>query len=139
MLFRSIGAGGVGSEAAVLQFEQADGPGVTVALLFGTKQKAVGGRAVGADEDGLLILEDFVETAEANVGEILTEVVRPCFTDGILQDVVHGADRQVDAEEVAAKLVDATIGATFFPGPRPEKMAPAGQLARVQHLRGKFC
>ena len=32
-----VGDGGVGSEAAVLAFHQAEGPGVAVALLFGTQ------------------------------------------------------------------------------------------------------
>ena len=32
-----IGDGGVGSEAAVLAFEQAEGPGIAVTLIFGTK------------------------------------------------------------------------------------------------------
>jgi hypothetical protein len=32
-----IGNGGLGSEAAILAFEQAQGPGVAVTLLFGTE------------------------------------------------------------------------------------------------------
>jgi hypothetical protein len=32
-----IGDGGVGSEAAILTFEQAEGPGVAIALIFGTE------------------------------------------------------------------------------------------------------
>ena len=105
-----IGDRGRGSEAAVLAFEQTQGPGVAIALVFGAEQEAVGGTDVGADENGLALLEDFVETGDVHVGEILAVVVKARLVDGILHDVVDGADGHGDAEEVATKFVDATIG-----------------------------
>ena len=65
---------------------------------------------VGADENGLALLEDFVETGDGNVAEMVAEVIGTCLGDGILHDVVDRADRHVDAEEVAVEFVDAAIG-----------------------------
>src|SRR5207245_8577919 len=56
-----IGDGGVGSKAALLQLEQAVGPGVGIAVLFAVEEKEVGGSDVGAHQHGLAILEDLIE------------------------------------------------------------------------------
>ena len=37
-------------------------------------------------------------------------VVGTCLVDGVVNDVMHGANRHVDAEEIAAKFVNAAIG-----------------------------
>ena len=65
---------------------------------------------VSADENGLAILKNLVKARDADVGEILRAVVGACLVDGVMNDVMHGADRQVDAEEIAAKFVNAAIG-----------------------------
>jgi hypothetical protein len=58
----------------------------------------------------LAVLKDLVETGDADVGEILRAVVRTCLVDGVVDDVVDRADRQVDVEEIATKLLNAAIG-----------------------------
>ena len=37
-------------------------------------------------------------------------VASTCLVDGVVNDVMHGANRHVDAEEIAAKFVNAEIG-----------------------------
>ena len=44
---------------------------------------------IGADQNGLAVLEDFVEAGDADVGQILREVVRTCLVDGVMHDVVE--------------------------------------------------
>ena len=61
-------------------------------------------------------MENFVEAGDVHVGEILTEVMGACLVDGAVHDVVHGADGQIDAEKIAAKFVDAAIGAVADQG-----------------------
>ena len=65
---------------------------------------------VGADQNGLTLLEDFVETGDADVGEILGTVMRTRLVDGVMHDVVHGARGHVDVEKIAIELVNAAIG-----------------------------
>ena len=66
---------------------------------------------VGTDEKfGLAILKNLIEAGDADVGEILGVVVGTCLVDGVVNDVMHGANRHVDAEEIAAKFVNAAIG-----------------------------
>ena len=103
-----------GSEAAVLAFHQAEGPGVAVAaaLRHSVKQQW-SGMHVGTDENGLAILKNLIEAGDADVGEILGVVVGTCLVDGVVNDVMHGANRHVDAEEIAAKFVNAAIGTSW--------------------------
>src|SRR5258708_13101339 len=100
-----IGDRSLGSETAILTFEQAEGPGVGVALVFDAQQKAVGGPDVGANQNGSALLEDFVEAGDVHVGEILTAVVGTCLIDGVEDDVMHGANRHVNPDEPPPKLV----------------------------------
>src|SRR5260370_28447981 len=65
---------------------------------------------VGADKNGLAMLEDFVEAGDADVGEILVLVMQSRLVNGVVNDVGNRADRHVDAEEIAAKFVDTAIG-----------------------------
>ena len=64
---------------------------------------------IGADQNGLAVLEDLVEAGDADVGEILLEVVGTRLVDGVMHDVVHRAGRHVEAEDVAIKFVNAAI------------------------------
>ena len=48
---------------------------------------------VGADENGLAILKNLVKARDADVGEILRAVVGACLVDGVMNDVMHGANR----------------------------------------------
>src|SRR6202040_2539742 len=58
----------------------------------------------------LAVLENLVEAGDADVGEVLTEVVGARLVDGVADDVVDRADGHVDTEKIAAKFVDAAIG-----------------------------
>jgi len=131
-----IGDGGLGSKAALLQLEQADGPGVGIAVVFAAEQKAVGGSDVGAHQHGLAILEDLIETGDGDVAQIVAEVLGARLVDGITQDVVHRADRHVHAEKITAKFVDAAIGTVADHGPTegdlPQPTLGDGQVE--QHL-----
>ena len=53
-----VGDGGFGGEAARLQFEQANAPGVGVAMLLLAEQEAVGRTDMGARQDGFAVLEN---------------------------------------------------------------------------------
>src|SRR5438445_34030 len=105
-----IGDGGPGIEAALLQLEQADGPRVGIAMVLEAEQKAVGRSDVGTYQHGLAILEDLIETGDADVSQILASVIGACLVDSSTHDVVHRAERQVHAKKIAAKLGDAAIG-----------------------------
>jgi hypothetical protein len=88
-----IGHESLGSQTVILGLEQADGPGVGVAVVFATEQKAVGGCDVGAYQHGLAVLVDFIQTGDGDVAEIVVEVVGAGLVDGPFYDVVHRADR----------------------------------------------
>jgi len=64
---------------------------------------------VGADQNGLTVLEDFVEAGDADVGEILRAVVGTRLVDGVMHDVVDRAGRHVDTQKIAIELVNAAI------------------------------
>src|SRR5437879_12943737 len=80
-----IGDGGVGSKAALLQLEQADGPGGGIAVVFAAEQKAVGGSDVGAHQHGLAVLEALIETSDVDVAQILAADKGARLADGIVQ------------------------------------------------------
>src|SRR5258708_39301061 len=66
-----VGDSGIGSEATVGQLEQADAPGLGIAVIFAAEQKAEGGSDIGAHQHGAAVLEDLIESGETHVGEIL--------------------------------------------------------------------
>jgi hypothetical protein len=105
-----IGDGGTGCKTTLLQLEQADGPGVGVAVFFQAEQTAVAGSNIGAHQHGSAALEDFIKGGHVDVGQMVLEVIGAGLVDGSVHDVVHRAHRQVHAQEIAAKFDDATIG-----------------------------
>src|SRR3954466_10435142 len=102
-----IGDGGLGSEAPVDQFEEAQPPGVGVAMLFLAEQVTVGGLGVDADEDRVTGLEDLVIGTDADAGQVLAKVDLTGGGDGLVDDVVNRPDGEVVIEEVAEQFGDA--------------------------------
>src|SRR5208337_2129544 len=66
-----IGEGGLGSEAPVDQFQQPDAPGIGVAMLFRTQQEAEGRGGIDPHQDGIARLEDLIEEADEDAGEVV--------------------------------------------------------------------
>ena len=61
-----IGDGPLGLEALIHQIEQADAPGVGIAMVLQTQQKAIGRVGVDTHEHRLLGLENLVEGSIAD-------------------------------------------------------------------------
>ena len=123
-----VGDGGLGVEALVLQFQQAEAPGVAVAMFLQAQQVAVGGIDVGPDQHRPPALEDLVVGADADAGQVLLPVVRAGLRHGPLKDVVDLADRDRIVQQVAAELADPADGTVA------DQRQPEDQLARSQAL-----
>ena len=97
-----IGNGGVRSETAVAQFQQAHAPGYGIAVFLLAQQITIGGEDVGTHQNGSSALEDFVMGADADVGQILPGVVVPCCGHAGMNDVVDLADGERIVHFIAA-------------------------------------
>jgi hypothetical protein len=101
---------------------------------------------VGTDEDGLAVLEDLVVSSDANAGEVLLGVELARHLDGLLDDVVDGAQGDLDTEEVAQKFDDASERAVTDeresedkltqPCPRDGEMEQDGCIRRRRRREG---
>src|SRR5208337_4129985 len=80
----------LGSEALVDQFQQPDAPGIGVAMLFRTQQEAEGGLGIDRHQNGIARLEDLIEEADDDGGEVVLLVDPPGLSNGAVHDVVHG-------------------------------------------------
>jgi hypothetical protein len=107
----SIGDGGVGSQTLILQLQQTDAPCIGVAVFFEAEQVAEGGLDIGPDEDWLAILKDFIVGTDADGGQVDLGVDVASVFDGIVEDIVDGADGQRCVETVVEGSHDAAIGA----------------------------
>ena len=99
-----IGDGGLGSEASVDQFQQPDAPGISVAMLFRTQQEAEGRGGIDPHQDGIGRLEDLIEEADEDGGEVVLLVDSPGMSNGAVHDVVHGPQGDPVIEEVAQQF-----------------------------------
>lgn len=107
----TIGDGSFGVEAALNQFQQADPPGVGVAMLFLTQEIAVGGIGSDADQDGISGLEDLVVQANADSRQIGLSVVALDQGHGAVEDIEDRAHGEVLVEEVPEQFDDPPEGA----------------------------
>src|SRR5271157_774322 len=107
-----IGDGGLRSEAPVDQFQQPDAPGIGVAMLFRTQQEAEGGFGIDPHQDGIARLEDLIEEADEDGGEVVLLVDAPGMSNGAVHDVVHGPQGDPIIEEVAQQF-DHAAGRTM--------------------------
>ena len=105
-----IGDGGLRSEAPVDQFQQPDAPGIGVAMLFRTQQEAEGGLGIDPHQDGIARLEDLIEEADEDGGEVVLLVDSPGLSNGAVHDVVHGPQGDPIIEEVTQQFDDAAVG-----------------------------
>jgi len=94
-----------------LQLQQADAPGVGIAVFLQTKQIAVGAISVGPPQDGLSALEDLIVDADADGGQVLLVVELSRLGDGLVDDGVDLPDGNRVVEEVPQELDDAAHGA----------------------------
>ena len=72
-----------GSEALVDQFQQPDAPGIGVAMLLRTQQEAEGGLGIDPHQDGIVRLEDLIEEADDDGGEVVLLVDPPGRATGL--------------------------------------------------------
>ena len=86
-----VGDGGLGIEALIDQFEQADAPGVGVAMFLQAEQVAIGRGRVDTHEHRLAGLEDLVVGPDADASQVDTAADRLSRFDGAVHDVVHRA------------------------------------------------
>jgi len=87
-----------------------DRPGVGVTLRFLGQQVTIGGGHVHTDEDGPLRLKQFVVGSDVDGRQILAGVEGTGGRDGVLDDVVDGAQRQGVVEVVAEQFLNAAEG-----------------------------
>jgi len=69
-----VSDGSVRPKTLILQLQQPDCPGVSVAVLFETEQVAEGGSNIDADEDWLSALKDFVVCPDADGRQVAAGV-----------------------------------------------------------------
>jgi len=79
--FAGIADNGLGGEALIAQFENANGPGITVAVLFLAKEIAIGARDIDADQNRVAGLKDLIVSANQDGGQILARVDELSDTD----------------------------------------------------------
>ena len=95
-----IGDGSLGSETLVDLFQQSDGPGIGVAMLFQTQQETEGGFGIDSHEDRVAGLVDLIEKTDANGGEVVLLVDCLGRSNSTVHDVVHGPHRELIIEDV---------------------------------------
>ena len=83
------------------QFQQPDAPGIGVAMLFQTQQETEGGFGIDPHQDGIAGLEDLIEQADEDAGEVVLLVDFAGMSNGAVHDVVHGPQGDPIIEEVA--------------------------------------
>ena len=126
-----IGDGGLGSEASVDQFQQPDAPGVGVAMLFRTQQEAEGRGGIDPHQDGIACLEDLIEQADEDAGEVVLLVDSPGLSNGAVHDVVHGPQGDPIIEEVAQQF-DHAAGRTMADQHQAQDQLPQPSLGDRQ-------
>ena len=104
-----VGDEGLGVEAALVQFEEADAPGDAVAMIFLAEQEAVGGRGIDADEDRLLGLEDFIDQADVDGAQDVLVIDGAGADHGFANDVVDGAEGNMAAQAIVEVMDDAAV------------------------------
>jgi hypothetical protein len=103
-------SGGLGSEAPIDQFQQPDAPGIGVAMLFQTQQEAEGRGGIDPHQDGSARLEDLIEEADEDAGEVVLLVDSLGTRNGAVHDVVHGPQGDPIIEKVAQQFDHAAVG-----------------------------
>jgi hypothetical protein len=86
-----IGDGRLGIEALIHQLEQADAPGVGIAMFLHTQQKAIGRVCVDTREHRLLGLENLVEGSIADASQVDTPTDSPSRFHRAAHDIMHRA------------------------------------------------
>ena len=115
-----IGDGGLGGEAPVDQFQQPHAPGLGVAMLLQAEQEAEGRGGIDPHQDRIARLEDLVEQADADGGEVVPLIDPPGLSDGAVHDVVHGP--QGDPKSKRSRSNSTTRGTSYgrsAPSPGP--------------------
>ena len=104
-----ISDSGIRGEALVDQFHQPDAPGIGVAMLFLTQQKAEGGLGIDSHQNGIARLEYFVEEADLDAGEVVLLVDSPGIKTALctMLCTVPRGDRVI--EEVAKQFDHAGV------------------------------
>jgi len=69
------------------QFQQPDAPGIAVAMLFRTQQEAEGGGRIDPTKTGSRRLEDLIEEADEDAGEVVLLVDSLGMRNGAAHDV----------------------------------------------------
>ena len=73
-------------------------------MLFRTQQEAEGRGGIDPYQDGIGRLEDLIEEADADGGEVVLLVDSPGMSNGAVHDVVHGPQGDPVIEEVAQQF-----------------------------------
>jgi hypothetical protein len=115
-------------------------------VLFLAEQVAIRGVDTGADQHRLCRLEDLVERADTNGGQILPGVDRPGPGDSLAEDVVGRAEGDGVVEQVTEQFANTTQRAVAgenqaenqLPQPRPGDGQPEEQIpGRLGWVKGQ--
>ena len=79
-------------------------------MLFRTQQEAEGRGSINPHQDGIVRLEDLIEEADVDGGEVVLLVDSPGMSNGAVHDVVHGPQGDRKIEEVTQQFDDAAVG-----------------------------
>ena len=73
-------------------------------MLFRTQQEAEGGLGIDPHQNGIVRLEDLIEEADDDGGEVVLLVDPPGLSNGAVHDVVHGPQGDPKIEDVAQQF-----------------------------------
>ena len=73
-------------------------------MLFRTQQEAEGGLGIDPHQNGITPLEDLIEEADDDSGEVVLLVDPPGLSNGAVHDVVHGPQGDPKIEDVAQQF-----------------------------------
>jgi hypothetical protein len=100
-----------GCQALLLQLQQAEAPGVGIAMRFRAQQVAVGGSDIDADQHRLARLEDLVVGTDSDPRQVLLPVAGAGPLPGGVGDAMDVPQRALAVEQVAEQLGDAAVRA----------------------------
>ena len=78
-------------------------------MLFRTQQEAEGGGRIDPHQDGIARLEDLIEEADEDAGEVVLLVDSLGMRNGAVHDVVHGPQGDPIIEEVTQQFDYAAV------------------------------
>src|SRR5262249_41677954 len=88
-------------KTTLLQFQQAQAPGVRVSMLFETEQITIAGPGIDPDEHRLAGLENLVMGADPDAAKVLSFVYLASRGDRGLENIEDAAQRHAVVEQIA--------------------------------------